>query len=79
MIERWQMLLVALATVVPLLATAPARADCVDSNADPVERLVAVAHINDERVTFFCNDNPSLVRLNNLCGSCTPIIRGRND
>ena len=42
MIKRWQMLLVALAIVVPLLAPASALADCVDINAEPLLRTPEV-------------------------------------
>ena len=58
MIKRWQILLVALAAVVPLMAAAPARADCVDINADPADRLVAIAHINDERAVQLISGRP---------------------
>jgi DNA uptake protein ComE-like DNA-binding protein len=58
MIKRWRMLLVALATMLPLLATAPAHADCVDINADPVERLVIIAHIDDERAVQLIAGRP---------------------
>ena len=58
MIKRWQMLLVALATVVPLLAPASALADCVDINADPAERLTTIAHENDERAVQLIAGRP---------------------
>jgi len=58
MIKRWQMQLAALATVIPLLATAPALADCVDINADPPDRLTAIAHIDDERAVQLISGRP---------------------
>jgi hypothetical protein len=58
MIRRWQMPLVALASMVLLLAAASARADCVDINADPAERLTSIAHESDERAVQFIAGRP---------------------
>ena len=58
MIKRWQMQLVALATVLPLMAPASALADCVDINADPPDRLTAIAHIDDERAVQLISGRP---------------------
>ena len=41
MIKCWQMLLVALATVVPRLATAQGRAGCVDIKDEHAVQLIA--------------------------------------
>jgi DNA uptake protein ComE-like DNA-binding protein len=49
--------LVAVAVSVLAFASS-ASADCVDVNADPAERLVAIAHINDERAAQLIAGRP---------------------
>ena len=40
------------------MAPASARADCVDINADPPDRLTAIAHIDDERAVQLISGRP---------------------
>ena len=62
---------------VAVLAMSPAsaRADCVDINADPPDRLTAIVHINDERAVQLISGRPwpsvrSLTGINGIGYSC---------
>ena len=56
------------------MSLASAQADCVDINADPPERLTAIAHINGERAVQLISGRPwpsvrSLTGINGIgCG-----------
>lgn len=47
-----------LPAVVLLWAVSPASADCIDINADPIERLTAIVHIDDERAAAIVAGRP---------------------